>query len=481
MKKFSIILFATVISIAAFSQNENDALRYSLINYNGTARFSGLSGAYGAVGADFSSLSQNPAGIGLFRRSEFTITPMFDGAKTESSFAGSSNNEMRNAIYLGNIGYVWAIKLKDKNNNGLKQLQFGFGVNRTSLFNNRMVISGFNNENSLLTSYINQANASGTGLADLDNFGAGLAYDVNLIYVNDATGKYAIDMPNGGVQQTKTIETKGSMSETVLSMGGNFNDKLYVGATVGFPDIRYEEQSTYTEEDLNNLNPYFKSFKRTENLKTTGSGVNLKFGFIYSPISFLRIGGALHTPTNYYSMTDKWNTTMVAVYDQDPTKSKDSPDGSYDYKLYTPMKAIGSIAFILGQFGLISADYEYVDYSTAHLSAKDYNFLDENNNVKSKLTSATNIRLGAELKTGIYAIRGGYNLYGSPYKNEGSLGLGSRQGYSLGFGMHEKGYFLDFAFTHTTADDNYYFYDIAPASKNTYITNNYSLTVGVKF
>ena len=86
---------------------------------------------------------------------------------------------------------------------------------------------------------------------------------------------------------------------------------------------------------------------------------------------------------------------------------------------------------------------------------------------------------GAEFKAGMYAIRGGYSLYGSPYKNQTSLG--SRKGYSFGVGMHDKGYFLDFAYAHTSMDDNYYFYDIAPASKNTYVTNNYSLTIGVKF
>ena len=178
MKKTLVILstfFITVIlSTSINAQNENDALRYSLINYGGTARFSALSGAYGAVGADFSSLSQNPAGIGLYRKSEFTITPMVSSNNTSSNFQGQSVSDQNTRMYLGNVGYVYS-----KNMNGhagsLVQLQFGFGINMLTTYNNRMVISGFNDKNSLLTTYVDQVNTSGAPPSEWDNFGAGLA------------------------------------------------------------------------------------------------------------------------------------------------------------------------------------------------------------------------------------------------------------------------------------------------------------------
>jgi hypothetical protein len=290
---------------------------------------------------------------------------------------------------------------------------------------------------------------------------------------------WSVDMPGGYVEQLKTITTKGSTSETVLSLGGNFGDKLFLGITFAFPEIKFEEESVYTEEDTDGNNTYFDSFKRTEYLKTTGSGFNFKFGFIYKPFDFLRIGGAFHTPTNYYKMSDDWNASMTAWYDAGDKYSYDSPEGAYDYKLTTPMRAMGSIAVIIGQVGLISADYEFVDYSTARLHADDYNFADENKIINDNLTTANNLRLGTEWKAGVYAFRGGYSLYGSPYKNGGSMG--EKTGYSFGFGIHDKGYFLDFAYNHLEYKDNYFLYNDSNPASNKYKNNSYSITLGFRF
>lgn len=480
MKRITILAVATIFATLSYAQNANDALRYSLVNYGGTARFMGLSGAYGAVGADFSALSQNPAGLGLFRRSEFTITPLWHSSAIDAKYYGNTLSDSRTAMYLGNVGYVMANNKNQDNSKPWKGIKLGFGMNRTNMLNNRISLKGFNDENSLLTGYMNEVNASGAPLSQWDNFGAGLAYDVNLFYPdpNDTT-KWLVDMPDGGIEQEKTIESRGSTSETVLSAASNFGDKLYIGITFGFPDIRYEEESTYSETDTKNQNSYFSSFKKSEYLKTTGSGFNFKFGFIFTPVEFIRIGGAFHSPVNYYSMTDEWNATMTAKFDDGKTYTKDSPNGTYDYELTTPSKAIGSVAVLFGQSGLITADYEYVDYTTARLHANDYSFGDENQYIHETLSSTSNIRLGGEFKSGIYALRAGYSMYGSPYKNETTIG--ERTGYSFGIGVHDKGYSLDLAYNHMQQKDNYFPYSLAaPASVDTK-NNLFSFTLGIKF
>lgn len=489
MKKTFAILISILLSVTLFAQNENDALRYSLINYSGTARFAGMSGAYGAVGANFSSLSQNPAGLGLYRKSEFTITPVLTASNTQSNYFNNLNSDFRTTLYLGNIGYVMAIKLNENNASHLKMVQFGFGMNRTAMFNNRSTVSGMNNINSLMTQYLDDADASGSNPDNLVanyGFGAGLASQTNLLFL-DTNNVWQADLPNGGLNQSKTIETRGGMTETVLSAGTNFDDKLFLGMTFGFPHINYHEESVYTEKDDNNLSPYLKSFERTEYLDTKGTGFNFKFGFIYKPVDFIRIGGAIHTPTAYNSMNDSYGATMTAFYDQPPLTTSNStrfeatsPDGNYNYKITTPMRALGSVAVIIGQSGLISADYEYIDYSTARLRAGDYSFQNENNTIRTSYAAANNLRFGTEWKAGIYAFRGGYSVYGSPYKGENMTGLGSRTGYSLGFGIQDKSYFIDFSYNHMNAKDNYYIYNYAPASKNTYNSNTYSLTVGFR-
>ena len=478
MKKTFVILISTFFSLALCAQNENDALRYSLINYGGTARFAGLSGAYGAVGADFTSLSQNPAGIALYRKSEFTITPVLSANNTTSNYLNQSNNNARTTAYLGNVGYVYSQNLKGQAG-PLMQLQFGFGINQLAKFSNYMTVSGFNNSNSLLNTYVDEANnTTGAFSKDLDAFGAGLAYKVNLIFYDSTNMRWAADMENGGLEQTKTVETRGSTNETVLSAGANISDKLFLGITFAFPYIRYEETANYSEKDKTDLNSYFNSFNRYEYLSTRGSGFNFKAGFIYMPVEFLRIGGAIHTPTNFYNMSDSYHTTMSSSFTGEQYSDK-SPDGYFEYELKTPFRAMANIAVILGKYGLISADYEYIDYSSAILRAPDYSFSSENNAIRSQYTTANNLRLGAEIKAGIVAFRGGYSFYGTPFRDSGTTG--DRNGYSFGIGVRDKGYFVDFSYNHSKSEANYYLYNTAPVSKNQIQTNAYSLSVGFRF
>lgn len=483
MKNIVVLIFIVFSSLSLLAQNENDALRYSLLNYGGTARFTGMSGAYGAIGADFSSLSQNPAGIGMYRKTEFSVTPMFNTANTTSKYLTESNSDNRNTMYLGNIGYVYSMKFNSNESAAIKQIQLGFGINSTSTFSNRIVMEGLNLNNSLLTYYLDDAIASGVQRENLYDYGAGMAYDVNLLFP-DSINIWQVDLPYGGNNQLKTIETRGHSYETVISAGTNYNEKLFMGITFAFPHVRYEEESYYTEKDVNDLSPFLKSFQQTDYLKTTGSGFNLKIGFIYKPFDFLRIGGAFHTPTAY-SLNDAYSSKMVAEYDQPPliddnstTFATESPDGAYDYRLTTPMRAMGSLAFIIGQYGLISADYEYIDYSSARLRANDYNFLGENENINSTLTSAHNVRVGTEWKAGIFAFRGGYSMNGSPYKGGGKIG--ERTGYSFGLGIREQSYFLDFSYSHSSSEINYFFYSDAPASLNKIKNNSFNLTLGFR-
>lgn len=490
MKNILLSLAMVLAFYAMQAQNANDALRYSLSSYNGTARFMGLSGAYGAIGADFSSLSQNPAGIGLYRKSEFTISPGFYNASTSSSFFGNKESDFRNNMTLGNMGMIFAANLNENKGEGmLKGLQFGFGMNRTNNFSNRVIIEGYNTTNSLMGHYADVANNDGNpmSLSQLDEFSTLMAYDVNLLVYDSGSqnnpAHYWVDMPNGNVLQRKSIQMSGSSREMLLSGGLNYNNKLYLGLSLCFPSLRYEETSNYSELDNNHLSSSsdpdfnFSSVQRTENLTTKGSGFNLKFGIIYKPVEFLRIGGAIHTSTTY-NLTDDWSSKMTSTFENGDTYTSSSPDGAYDYKLSTPFKAIGSIAFVFPKFGFITADYEYIDYSSAKLRADDYDFFDENEVVKTNLNATGNLRIGAEYRHDIFAFRAGTSFYGSPYKNETTRG--ARMGYSAGIGIREKDYFLDFAFNHQLSKDDLYLYG-ATAAENTYKVNQLLMTLGFKF
>ena len=163
------------------------------------------------------------------------------------------------------------------------------------------------------------------------------------------------------------------------------------------------------------------------------------------------------------------------------SEQSSSPQSSYDYSLTTPFRAIGSVAFIFGKFGLLSADYEFVDYSGARLRASDYDFYNENNAISNKYRSTGNLRIGTEWKYAQFSFRGGYGIEGDPYKNGVNSSVG--HSYSLGLGLREKTYFLDLAYTHSKRAEDYYIYDpsYVDASRNNILSDNVLLTFGVRF
>src|ERR1035437_8662519 len=108
--KILIAITAIVLPVAVIAQSAVDAIRYSAIYFGGTARYSSMGGAFGAIGADFSTLSTNPAGLGVYRKNEFTFTPSFYTGKTSSTFDGKTSDVQKYNFNLGNLGMVWAMK-----------------------------------------------------------------------------------------------------------------------------------------------------------------------------------------------------------------------------------------------------------------------------------------------------------------------------------------------------------------------------------
>lgn len=489
MKKTVIIISIFLFVCQSYAQNSVDALRYSRIHFGGTARYMGMSGAFGALGADISTFSINPAGIGLYKSSEFVVTPGINVSNTNSVYNGTSGEESKYNFNFNNAGFVVSKKLQ--NENGWKNFQFGVGINKHNNFHQRILIDGVNSNNSISDTWVEYAN--GTYWEDIETEDNGIGtFDLNLAWwtylidtINGDPNHYQSAAPDGDINQRKYINSTGYNNEVSLTVGANYNDRLYIGATLGLPSIHYSSSATYTETALDTDigDNQFRELAYEESLTTTGSGINLKLGMIFRATDWLRIGGAIHTPTFYTELTDTWNTYLRSDWDVYQSESKQSPLGTYYYELNTPLKAIGSVAIIIGQYGLVSADYEYVDYSAARLRSSDYDFYSENNSIKDKYTSTANLRLGTEWRWYNFSFRGGYAIYGSPFNN--NLNDGKITSSSLGMGYREKKYFVDIAWVNSKMSEDYYLYGtdnitVNPAAVD-YKMNNFLVTVGYKF
>jgi hypothetical protein len=497
MKRFSFItILISVLSLQIMAQSEIDALRFSMVSPGGTARYIGTGGAFGALGGDFSTLSTNPAGIALYRKSEFTITPTLNFSQVQSSFLGNQEEDVKYNFGLGNIGFVFAFSdpnaLKES---GWMGFQFGFGLNNLVNFNNRRAYEGFNTENSLMSVFLEKANTETNFNSPrdpesfLDDYTTGLAWDTWLLALDTLNNEYFIDMPNN-VMQRRVTNTSGSIRELNFSFGSNYSNRLYLGASIGIPFLRFEEEYSFYEEntkfspgepgEFSELN----SLEYSESLLTTGVGFNFKIGAILRANDMIRLGAALHTPT-FYSLEDDWRTYMKSDLLSFGQKESESPNSLFQYELNTPLKYIGSLGLVFGTRGLLSADYEYADYTKMRLRSENDPFTNENKKIQSNFKAQHNLRFGGELRLNPIVLRAGYALHSNPYDD--AINNLERTTISGGIGIRDQHYFVDFGYFITRYTDDFYQYysfnktRTQPVVNYDFAQQGFMMTVGFRF
>ncbi len=472
-KKYNLLIALLLFPLLAFSQSEIEGLRYSQNYHGGTARFMGMGGAFSAIGGDISALSTNPAGVAVFQKTEFSITPTFFSSSATADYlnSNSSRTDTKYNFNLNNLGLVAAFKSGD--NDGWANVNFGVGYNRKNNFNRNLLIEGVNGNSSMLDFFM--FNSDGYHPDELWAYQERQAFDTYLIDTIPGQPDYLYGnmlWDLYGETQLKNVETKGSIGEWVFSFGGNYAHKLYVGGTVGVQSINYNMTSIYKEYDANGTIPTFESFTFREYLDTRGTGINFKFGLLFRATEWFRIGGAIHSPT-FLSLNEEYDTDMTANYDQAiggyssyssyPTNTNGNRIGPnlFDYEITTPFRAVGGLAFIFPNIGMISADYEYVDYTKIRMRSDTDPFNDVNQYVEDNYAAAHNLRLGGEIVFAPFAIRAGYAYYGSPLKKPEPKEDLTKQYFSGGFGFRSGNFFLDLSYVHTMYSETQYLYDVS--------------------
>lgn len=464
------------------AQNELDALRYSQSFASGTAKSMAMAGALGSVGGDFSTLSINPAGIGLYRASEFSFSSYMYSNTTSSNFLGNSFTDDAYNFKIGNIGVVFN-KNKGRES-GWISTSFGFGYNQTNNFNQDIFMKGINNESSYLDNFVAYANSS----VNLDPLYEQLAHDVSLLPYDDASDAYWNDIENAGYGQAqqREISSRGRMGEYLFSYGANYDNKLYIGASLGINHIYYDQRIIHSESDPGDIIDYFEAFQFEEYLNTRGTGYSMKFGVIYRPLDYLRVGASFHLPSFYY-MHDEFDNVMTAYIDDDQLETSPQTAYSglwnYNYRLRTPAKSVLSAAFTIGEMAMISMDYEFMDYRKSSLEASDDSFYEENTVINHLYGRASNLKIGGELKLSFLYLRGGYAYYGSPFASGEPNVDSNTTVLSGGLGVRNKSFFIDAGYSFSTSQMKYYMYvpQMLDGSTNTSESTVLQLTMGLRF
>lgn len=485
------VLVWVAASVTAFAQTPTETLRYSQLRPGGTARGAGVGGAFGALGADYTSISINPGGLGVYRRSDLSVSLGFQNTVAETELLGSSAESSRFRAYMPNASIVLSRLHVDSRGNRRRgkwiATNFAFGFNRHANYNARSVFANTQTPNSLLNHYRDELTAAGLteDNVTLSNFSSGafLGYSTYLLNpVGTAGTEYASVTDGYLVNQQISLTRRGGLDEMSFAIGSNYNDKFYFGMLIGVPFLSYTEQLNVRESDETNAVPVFNNYSFAQNLSASGVGVNAKFGLIVRAAKWMRLGASFHTPTRI-SMSEDYYTEVTSSIDTLPY-NYNFTEGEFDYQLSTPWRAIASAAFLVKQNGFLSVDYEYSNYNRARYTFSGFRNAQDalNQDVKDYLRAIHTIRAGGELVLKNWRLRAGYAYSTSPLEKNRVLedrDLVS-QTFSGGVGYRGKRWYMDVAYfrivsTGTAIVSPY----IQAAEKLKF--DNYVMTVGFNF
>ena len=479
-------------TVSLFGQNEQDALLHSLYSSTGSARSLGMAGAFSAVGADLSSATLNPAGLGFYRRSEFGITPAFRLANNEAEFLGTINSASKTNFGIGSWGFAFFNQVyrddgrkREEVEKGLKSYTLAFGQNQLDNYYREVRASGYNEFSSITDMFAERASGRfADQLLGDPNSLEGLAFTVFAIdTLAGSINQYFPAFNNGRIDQNMQMIETGRNNEWFIAFGGNVSDRIYFGLSMGVQSIRYSQQFIFQENDVNNLHRFYQnnplnpsfplefpaaSLEYEDEFSTAGNGINGRFGLIYRPVDALRVGISVQTPT-FLSLTDEFYSRIRLEGDPgifDGAQQQETERGQFDYRLRTPYRATLGLMYLFGKQGFISADVDLTDYTAARLSTNVpinspafYDFQSENAAIQRSYKQAVNVRLGGELRADAFRFRAGAGYFGSPFSDAGSAYIpfdrfggavtatenldASRLIFSLGAGLRQPNYYLD--------------------------------------
>jgi hypothetical protein len=444
---------------------DNEAIMYSMYQYGGTARSSGVGGAFGTVGPDAGGLSINPAIVGTYRSTEASGSIGFLNLNGQTNFLNKYTNKDNRFKLIGqNLSMVFATKIPKVGI--LRGFGLGITANRIADFNSQSYFQGINDTNSLIDAYrvfLNQQNI-GPGDINFENYSLYpdlvMAYQSQIINYDPLRDIYSSSLIGlYNKKQTGTTKTNGGITDLSLQVGFNLWDKLFIGASAGLPYLSYNRDYLYTEEDVQDTISGFKKLEYNAITKTEGIGFNGKFGMIFKPIKYFSIGASISTPT-YFSLRDAYSYAITHTTDSSII-SAESPTGGFEYNLRQPFRFNAGATGFLGKYGFVSVDYELVDYkrNTFNFGNQNRDFSNYVNDtlIDSKYRVGHNIRAGIELAYKVWRIRGGYGISMSPFRAGIAVDNANltRQTYSAGAGYRGKRISVDIAWVRSV-QKNYF-------------------------
>jgi len=484
-----------LLSQVLFSQDlPDESALFARTGLSGTARTIGSADAYGSVGADMGCIGINPAGLGIYRSTDFSITPMVQIGSNEAIYDGNHTIVHKPSFYLGQGGFVFTKIYKNASDNTgnqmgfsgshpLKSISFAIDFDESNTFDRNQNYGATNTTRSLIDGYADILNQNQLPISNAP-YEIQLAGQANFLGLNQTTGLYYSNI-KAPVTQSADILSRGAINRINVALGANLQDKLYIGVALAVPILNYSITNDFTETPQSNA---VQDYTFNTVTQETGFGFNGILGLIYRPFPFMRIGAAYHLPT-WYSMNENYQIGFnedTASYSIG-TGSQPFQLPAFKYGLRTPMKGNFGASFYYKQYGFISVDYEIQNVGATFIHVPNDSLGNEsyyNQTIKSTYTYTHTVHAGLEAAIKILRLRAGYSFSSSPFKKDQEVTAGYtdvRNAFTAGLGIRLTHFYVDLAYVYGWSKDASYQLTNTYAVNSIYNTNTILLTVGWKF
>lgn len=486
-----------------YAQDISDAVKYSQSEIQGTARFRALSGAFGALGGDMSAVSINPAGSAIFAQSHasFSLSNLSSKNDTQYFNGFTSTSESDFDINQGGASFVFA---NNNSNSQWKKFTIGVAYDKTNNYDDTWNAVGTNTNNQSIDFYfLNYADGVRLGdislignesitdaYSDIGNvFGFGhqqafLGYQSYILEPDaddDNNTSYTSNLANGNFDHDYYYTSTGMNGKIAFNMAAQYGDNLYLGLNLNSHFINYDRTTSLYENNSNN-NSLVSSIEFNNTLSTSGSGFSFQLGGILKLTDEFRVGLTYDSST-WYTISEETTQYLATIRDDNGTNVTAVVNPQIvniypNYRIQTPAKITGSLAYVFGTQGLISFDYSVKDYSTTKFKPSG-DFTGLNSDVSNVLTSASTYRVGGEYKIQQFSLRGGYRFEESPYEN--GFTVGDLNGYSFGLGYNFGNTKLDLTYDYFERDSETPLYNVGLTDTANILNKNSNVTLSLSF
>src|SRR5690554_5572729 len=312
------LLPLTILSISiSNAQGITDGLRYSTESNLGSARFTALSGAMGALGGDFSAMSKNPAGSAVFLNSNVSISGIYMDKENTTSYFNNSERSFDNNLTMNQAGGVFVFQNFGEDSK-LKKITLGVNYELTNDYYNSIFFSG-TGTNTIADFFLSQAQGillgqletlPGESVSDLYQYlgetsgvraqNAFVGYQGYLFDPVDPedpqnTG-YISNVAGDRFAHRYLMLTKGTRNKFTINVAAQITNNFYFGANINTYSLDYRKQDLFIETN-DNIGSLINGIGFENQLNAYGDGMSLQIGGIARVANNFRFGLSLDSPT----------------------------------------------------------------------------------------------------------------------------------------------------------------------------------------